>query len=144
MRSASLEQQYRQFLFGAAGLAFIGTVVELWFVEHTESTIQLLPFVLCGVGFLTAGVTWYTPRKKTIRIHQSMMGLIAAGGFYGIYEHLSHNFAFELEIRPNATAGEVFWDALGGASPLMAPGILTFAAVLALAATYKHPALTDS
>jgi hypothetical protein len=58
----------------------------------------------------------------------------------GIYEHIEHNLAFELEIRPNATAGQVFMEALGGASPLLAPGILALAAILAIAATYYHPA----
>jgi hypothetical protein len=32
---------------------------------------------------------------------------------------------------------------LGGENPLLAPGILAVAAMLALAATYYHPALSD-
>ena len=58
-----------------------------------------------------------------------------------MYEHIEHNLAFELEIRPNASASDVWLDALKGASPLLAPGVLGLAASLALAATYQHPAL---
>jgi hypothetical protein len=60
---------------------------------------------------------------------------------FGIFEHIEHNFGFALEIQPNATAPDVFWAALGGANPLLAPGILAFAALLALAASYYHPLL---
>lgn len=56
-------------------------------------------------------------------------------------EHIEHNLAFELEIRPNATTGDVFFEALSGANPLLAPGILGLAAIVALAATYYHPQL---
>jgi hypothetical protein len=44
-------------------------------------------------------------------------------------------------MRPNAVPGDVVTQALMGASPLFAPGILALGAVLAIAATYYHPAL---
>ncbi|MDQ3928868.1 MAG: hypothetical protein M3328_06945 [Chloroflexota bacterium] len=53
------------------------------------------------------------------------------------------NFAFEREIRPAAPTGDVLMAAIKGASPLLAPGILLFAALLGLAATYYHPALGE-
>ena len=68
-----------------------------------------------------------------------LVGLV--GSLFGIYEHLEHNIEFALEIRPNAAVADVFWGALAGANPLLAPGILAFMAILALAATYYHPAL---
>lgn len=140
----SIEYRFRQFLLVLAGMAFIGSVIELWFIEHYEEFLQIVPFVLCGMGLLFVGIMWYYPTKTVIKALRVVMGFIGVGGLFGIYEHVGHNLAFEMEIKPNAAAGDVFWDALGGASPFLAPGILTFAAVLALAATYKHPALTDS
>lgn len=124
-----------------AGCVFVGTVVELLFVGHAESFIQLVPFMLCAVGAVTVIAAFYVPRRQTLIALRGVMVLMVLGSAFGIYEHLTHNFAFELEIRPNATVGDVFWKALAGASPLIAPGILALAAVLALAATYRHPLL---
>jgi hypothetical protein len=69
------------------------------------------------------------------------MLLVGLGSLFGLYEHIEHNLAFELEIRPTAAVNDVFMEALKGASPLLAPGILGLAALIALAATYYHPAL---
>lgn len=69
------------------------------------------------------------------------MFVVFLGSVFGLYEHLTHNLTFELDIRPNAAVSDVFLDALSGASPLLAPGILALGAILAIAATYCHPAL---
>ena len=42
---------------------------------------------------------------------------------------------------PNAALMDAVLNGLKGASPLLAPGTLIFAALLALIATYRHPAL---
>ncbi|HMB92676.1 MAG TPA: hypothetical protein VKP65_17625 [Rhodothermales bacterium] len=141
MIERTVEASLRRFLLVVAGCVFAGTVVELLFVGHAESIIQLVPFVLCAVGALVVVVAFYAPRRRSLRALRGVMVLMVLGSGFGIYEHLTHNFAFELEIRPNATVGDVFWEALAGASPLIAPGILALAAVLAIAATYRHPLL---
>ncbi len=60
-----------------------------------------------------------------------------AACIWGSIEHFKHNLEFELEIRPNAVWTDVFVETISGASPLLAPGILFLAGVLALAALYK-------
>lgn len=137
-----VEARLRRFLLTAAALVFATTVLELWFVEHAESAVQIIPFVLCGLGLLAVAAAWYTPRRGVLLGLRAVMVLVALGSLFGWYEHLAHNIAFELEIHPNATTGDVFWEALSGASPLLAPGILMLAAFLAVAATYAHPALS--
>ncbi len=62
----------------------------------------------------------------------------------GVFQHLQGNLLFELDIRPGATVGAVLWDALKGAAPLLAPGIMAMAAVVALSGTYCHPALVKT
>lgn len=62
----------------------------------------------------------------------------------GVFQHLQGNRLFELDIRPGATVGAVLWDALKGAAPLLAPGIMVMAAIVALSGTYAHPALVKS
>ena len=141
MNQEHVAHRYRIFLLALTGFILVGTVVELWFTEHVEGAVQLIPFGLCvlGVGVVIAAL--YAPRRRTLWILRVVMGGLALGSLFGIYEHVAHNLLFELEIRPNATVGDVFGTALYGASPILAPGILALAAVLALAATYRHPVL---
>ena len=119
----------------------VGMVAELLLTEHAESLVQLIPYGLAGIGVAAVGAVLHRATRPRIRVLQAVALLLALGGVYGIYEHLAHNFAFELEIRPNATAGDVVGEALRGASPLFAPGVLTFAALFAAAAVYRHPGL---
>ena len=135
------EVQLRRFLLAVSAFVFVATVAELWLVEHAESFVQIVPFILCAIGIFGILLAAARPSRNVLLATRVLMGIVAAGSLYGWYEHISHNLAFELEIRPNATAESVFWEALSGASPLLAPGILALGALLAIAATYRHPAL---
>jgi hypothetical protein len=108
-----------------------------------EVPMQLVPFVLSGLGLATVVLTVLRPQKNTLIALRAVMGLVAVGSVFGVYQHILNNVAFELEIRPNDTLNEVLFDALRGANPLLAPGILALAAILAIAATYYHPALVS-
>ncbi len=141
MSERTIEQTYRVFLLAMAAAVLAGTTVELLLTEHAESFVQIIPYILSGIGIAALVAVLHRATRLRLRALQVAVVLLALGGVYGIYEHLAHNFAFELEIRPNATAGEVVGKALTGASPLLAPGVLTFAALLAAAATYRHPNL---
>lgn len=142
MSERSLEAWFRTFLLVVAGLVLVATNLELWFSEHTESIVQLIPFGLAGAGIVATLVVLVRATPHTLKTLRGVSIVLAAGAVYGIYEHVSHNIAFELEIRPTAALGEVLFDALFGASPLLAPGALGLAALLAAAATYQHPRLT--
>jgi len=144
MSAELVVQRLRRFLLVLAGSLCIGTVVELLLVEHREDLVQLIPFVLCGLGLIAVLAALFRPQRATLRGLQIVMGLNILGSLFGVYEHVEHNMAFALEIRPNTTTSAAFWDALSGANPLLAPGILALAAMLALAATYYHPALADA
>ena len=65
-----------------------------------------------------------------------VMSLVAAGALLGVYLHTAGNIEFEREISPSASGGVVVWNALHGASPLLAPGILLVGAMLAVAGVY--------
>ncbi|NUM46723.1 MAG: hypothetical protein HUU38_18620 [Anaerolineales bacterium] len=141
MSEQTLLQRYRLFLFLLTGAIFIGVLVELYFTEHTESLPQWIPFVLSGLGLVALVGVLVRPQRAMILALRGVMGLVTLGSFFGIFEHIEHNLEFALEIRPNAVASDVFFEALGGPNPLLAPGILALGALLALAATYYHPAL---
>jgi hypothetical protein len=141
MRMTTAEQRLRIFLLGLAGWMCVGTIVELFLAKHYEDAIQIVPFALCGVGLVAVVAALWRPGRGTLLALRGVMGLLMLGGLIGIYEHLTNNFAFELEMRPNAVWSDVWFQALRGAAPLLAPGILAIAALIAIAATYAHPAL---
>lgn len=143
MNADTILSRLRIWLFLLAGGLFVGTLLELLLISHTKSAVQLIPFVLCGIGLLSLALALLRPRRAVLLTLRGCMVLIVAGGLFGVYEHVSNNITFLLEIQPNATTAEVLNKALGGANPLLAPAMLTLAAVMALTATYYHPALTN-
>ncbi|MFZ4826702.1 MAG: hypothetical protein ACOYLB_05045 [Phototrophicaceae bacterium] len=139
MDSQKVLQNLRASLLAIASMAFIVTPVELWLTGHYENAFQWIPFILCGIGLVAIGTVYFHPARWSVWGLRLVMGAVGVGGVYGIVLHLLNNFAFELEIRPNATSSEVILEALRGANPLLAPGILVFGAMLALLFTYAHP-----
>lgn len=143
MQSTRVEQQLRGFLLWVAGFIFIGTVIELVLIEHTGDILQWIPLILCGLGLISLLAVWFAPSRKTLLSLRGIMGATALGSLYGIYEHFITNFEFSQEIYPAYTFIENLWAGLKGASPMLAPGILFVAALLAVAATYRHPVLEE-
>jgi hypothetical protein len=141
MQMTTVEQRLRRFLLGLSAWMCIGTIVELFLAKHYDYPVQLVPFVLCGVGLVVVAAALWRPRRGTLLALRGVMGLLMLGSLVGVYEHLANNFAFELEMRPSAIWSDVWLQALRGAAPLLAPGILAVAALIAIAATYAHPAL---
>src|SRR2546423_5664420 len=133
----------RRFLLVLSSLLFGGTVVELLLVKHWGDVVQLVPFALCGLGSIAALLALLRPRRGTFLGLRVCVGLVVCGSLFGIYEHLSNNFAFQREINHNAPMAHALVSAVAGANPLLAPGTLAVAAVLALAASYNHPALEN-
>ncbi len=124
----------------SAGLA-VGTVVELLFGEHFQTTTQYVPFALSAAALGVALLALMRPQRSSLLLLRGVMALVVLGSLFGIYEHVASNLAFVLEIKPATPAVEAFWQALFGANPLLAPGVLALAALLAIAATWQHPAL---
>ncbi len=144
MSAEIVVQRLRRFLLVLAGSLCIGTVVDLLLVEHRQDLVQFIPFILSGLGLIAVAAALFRPQRTTLRALQIVMVLNILGSLFGVYEHVEYNMAFALEIRPNTTTSAAFWAALSGANPLLAPGILALAAIIALAATYYHPALEDA
>ena len=143
MSPAATLFRLRRFLLVLSILLFGGTAVELLLVKHWGDAVQLVPFALCGLGSIAALLALLRPRRATLLGLRACMGLVVCGSLFGIYEHLSNNIAFQREIKPNAPMADRLVSAVAGANPLLAPGALAVAAVLALAASYNHPALEN-
>ncbi len=141
MNSNDVLRRLRLFLLVLASLVFAGALFELVLSEHTETLVQWIPFILSGLGIAAILAALISPQRLTLIALRLVMVLVVLGSLLGVYEHLVNNIGLELEIRPNATVVSVFMETLKGASPLLAPGMLAVAAIIAIAATYYHPAL---
>ena len=142
MTAAQILSRLRWFLLTLALLLFVGTTIELWLVNHTEDTVQWVPFILCGLAIIAILVTVSARGKKATFFLRVCMMLAIAGSGFGVYEHVTNNMAFEKEIHPSTAGRALLLKGLGGANPLLAPGMLGIAGLLALAATYKQ-SVTD-
>ena len=148
LADADVVGRYRRFLLGTAAAIYVGAAVELGLVGHYADRLQIAPFVLIALGL--GSVVWAHLRTRgggvvgagralvAVRLASA---LVVAGSVLGVVLHVKGNLEFEREVHPAAPLAAALWEAARGASPLLAPGALALAGVLAAAATWRHPAL---
>ena len=139
MSDSLILARLRSFLLLTVASLCVLTMVELWLDGHTVD-LQVIPFVLCSLGLLAVAAFWFRPGRGTLLTLRAALLPLPGGSLLGMYLHVSGNLAFALEIRPNASLGDVWYEGLTGGSPPLAPGMLALAAALAAAATWRHPA----
>lgn len=133
----------RRILLGLLLVGILGTLTELYLLEHTEDSWQLLPLVLLGLS-LGAILLWVvSPSRSTMRVFQTVMLLFLSSGVLGLYLHYRGNVEFELEIYPSLRGFALFWEALKGATPALAPATMAHLGLVGLAYSYHHPVLTE-
>jgi len=128
----------RKFLLILSGLLMTGTLSGMMFIEHVKEPVQWILVGLCGLGMIGVGVALLWPQRAVLLGLRAGMSVIVVGSVLGGYEHIIGNLAFHNELNAKATWFETFRATLGGPSPLLAPGVLALAAVLAVAATHRH------
>lgn len=138
------EPWFRRFLWAAAVATYLAAAVELVLVEHYEEWQQALPFGMIALGSLAASWAWRSPGRTSIRSARWAGVLATMTALVGVYFHVEGNLGIAREVHPDASGAEVFWDALSGGNPLLAPGMIALAGVLAAAATYRHPRLPST
>ncbi|HKO45517.1 MAG TPA: hypothetical protein VJU84_19735 [Pyrinomonadaceae bacterium] len=136
--AADVLRRLRRFLLLLTISLFAGALVELWLVGHTEDVIQLVPFVLSVVGIVVSLLVFLRPSSGTIQVMRVWMAVVFLGTLLGVYFHIEGNVLFQREVDPSTTTSQLVWEGLGGGNPLLAPGILAIAALLAVAATYRY------
>lgn len=124
------------FLFGV-----IGTEVDLLLLGHTDGAWQWLPIVMLGASLLV--LAWYGAARSAaaLRVFQGMMLLFIVSGVVGTLLHYRGNVEFELELHPSLGGLALFWDAVRGATPALAPGTMIQLGLIGLAYTFRHSAL---
>lgn len=143
MSADTLIARLRTFLLGLSALSLVATLIELVLENHYRELLQLSPFILGGAGLIALAAAGLRPQRSTLLALRAIMAVVALGGMGGTLVHLIENYGFAHEISPNAALGNLILPTLKGAAPLLAPGALVFAALLALAALYYHPLLTN-
>ena len=141
MNAEHVLTKLRQYLLIISAGIFVMTVSELVFLSHWNETIQFLPFALSALGLITLALAYFRPSRGILNGTRWSMFVIAVCSLIGFYEHMTNNYSFWLEIKPNATTWDLIKATLGGANPVLAPGILMLGAVIGLMALYKHPLL---
>ena len=131
----------RSLLLGLVLLGTSGLLLDLITLEHTDGFAQWVPIPLLVAAILTAVASWLRPSHRTIQLHRAAMAVLLALGVVGLYLHFRGNLLFELEIEPDTRGLGLYWEALRGAVPSLAPGALIELALLGLVQTYRHPAL---
>jgi hypothetical protein len=121
-------------VIGAAGL-----VVELILMKHYDSAWQWTPLVLLGFVLIASALIWRRPGSATLRLFVAVMLLCVVSGVVGVYLHYQGNVEFALEREPLRGIA-LFWKALRGATPALAPGAMAQLGLLGLVYSYRHPA----
>jgi hypothetical protein len=135
----------RSFLLVIFLVGTLGTGAELFLVEHTEHTTQLVPLGLMAASLVVLGWRIFDRGRVNIRAFQAIMILFVLSGFVGLWLHYQANIEFETEISPSLEGFELFWKAIKGAAPpTLAPGTMIELGLLGWAYTYRHPALAAS
>jgi hypothetical protein len=143
-RSEDPYGRLRQLLLLILAVATAGTGVELGLLGHYETVWQWTPIAVFAMGLAATAVVLVRPRRGGIRLFQAVMGLFIAAGALGLYLHYRGNAEFELEMVPSLHGFELFWEAIRGATPALAPGTMVQLGLLGLATTYRHPLLRRS
>ena len=139
--SLDLVATLRRVLLALVALGAAGLVAELLLLEHYESAWQFTPLILLGVVLVAVVVVARRPSLASVRFFQAVMVLCVAAGMVGVFLHYDGNVEFELEREPLRRGLDLFWEAMRGATPALAPGAMAQLGLLGLVYTYRHPAL---
>jgi hypothetical protein len=120
----------RRTLLALIVIVCAGTIVELVLAGHFEDWLQWVPFVLAGFGAAAAWMVYARPTPARLRLLRAAMAAAALGGAIGCVVHAAGNFLFAQETDATASLGALLVEALTGADPLFAPGILVLVGVL--------------
>ncbi len=136
--------ELRDLIFVIILIGTLGLIAELLLQEHIETWQQWIPLVLLGLGLAATAQVRLAPGKRGLMMfHVIMFGYLVAGAV-GVYLHLAGNAEFAIERTPELGGLALFWEALRGATPALAPGALAQLGLLGLAYTFRNPALNSS
>ena len=99
----------------------IGSLLELYLLDHYEDSWQLIPVLSVGTTLVTLLILFFKKTTKVVNLFKAVLILTALSGVYGVYLHLQSNFEFEQDMKPTASFWQLITDSLSGALPTLAP-----------------------
>ena len=99
----------------------IGTLLELYLLDHYEDAFQLIPVLCIAFSLINLIILFLKRSKIIIKLFKLVLVLTSFSGIYGVFLHLQSNFEFEQDMKPTATNWELFSESLSGALPTLAP-----------------------
>lgn len=136
---ASTETALRRALLAIVAFACAGTLVELLLLEHFEDPWQYSPLVLLAAALVGSVAVAVRPTPATLTAFRALMLACIAAGALGPWLHYSGNAEFELEVFPKMAGWELFREAMTGATPVLAPGMMAVVGLLGLLYAWRHP-----
>ena len=111
----------KQIIVLALLFMMVGTLLELYLLDHYEDAYQLIPVLCIAFSLINLIILLFKKSKKIINLFKLVLVLTSLSGVYGVFLHLQSNFEFEQEMKPTATNWELFSESLSGALPTLAP-----------------------
>jgi hypothetical protein len=133
----------RRILLALAALGVVGTLVELILTGHYKELAQWPPLILLGLTGLGIIAIVTKPNQRILQIFRWLMVIVTLSSLLGVYFHLHGNIEFRAETNPDLAGFALFWRAIQGGIPLLAPGVMAQVGLLGLAATFRHPVLAN-
>ena len=99
----------------------IGTLLELYLLDHYEDAFQLIPVLCIAFSLINLIILFFKRSKIMVKLFKLVLVLTSFSGIYGVFLHLQSNFEFEQDMKPTATNWELFSESLSGALPTLAP-----------------------
>lgn len=116
-------------------------MLELLLLEHWEPGWQLVPLVLLGAFALLGATVLRRATRGRVRGFRLAAALCIVAGAAGVWLHLDGNLEFEREMSPALDGRTLLWEAVRGATPLLAPGAMLQLGLVGLLVAFRHPAL---
>jgi fatty acid desaturase len=141
MADSALVARFRQFLMWLTVALCLGVIAELVLTDHMEEPLQWAPLIVCGLGAAAALAVIVRPNRTSLWALRVIMLIAMVSGVVGVIAHVTGNLEFAQEINAARANAAPLAAAFTGANPPLAPGALGATGLIALAATYWHPAL---
>jgi hypothetical protein len=105
-------------------ISLVGTEAELVLLKHTESGWQWIPLIL--IPLLFAAVVWRLAdrRRASLIVLLVLATLSLVSGGLGVILHYRGNVEFALERSPELIGWALLREAIAGATPTLAPGVM--------------------
>lgn len=125
-------------------IQLVGIAAELILLEHYEDFWQIVPIVLIGTGFIASIFSIFYSNTFIKSAFLATMALIIISGFVGSWQHFSANLEFEQEMYPSLSGIDLWWEALKGATPALAPGSMIGIGLIGILYIRYKPNQTDN